>query len=322
MNQIINELKSTVEYANEKREALKLEISQIFTQIRNKINEREDKLFLRVDEIFSELYSDESIIKRSEKLPYKVKQSLDKGKILENDWNNFSLIFLINDCINIEKNIKEIKILNRINYNDGYNFKFNQYNEELINTINNFDSVEYKNKFSFEKYDSYFGNPFEISGEFNNIITKKKNINNFYNDNKNNYMGIICEGELEKNKIHKWKIKILKTKEKKIMVGISFTNFPSGNSNCEENGWLLNCNNLRLYSNSKNSVISNLSEIDDEILIIFNSYFGTLKFIINNEDKGDSFFNIPLDKPLTPIVFLFDEKDSVMINKYIDNNII
>ena len=174
LNQIINELKSTVEYANEKREALKLEISQIFTQIRNKINEREDKLFLRVDEIFSELYSDESIIKRSEKLPYKVKQSLDKGKILENDWNNFSLIFLINDCINIEKNIKEIKILNRINYNDGYNFKFNQYNEELINTINNFGSVEYKNKFSFEKYDSYFGNPFEISGEFNNIITKKK----------------------------------------------------------------------------------------------------------------------------------------------------
>ena len=220
------------------------------------------------------------------------------------------------------KNIKEIKISNRIIFNDGYNFKFNQYNEELINTINNFDSVEYKNKFSFEKYDSYFGNPFEISGEFNNIITKKKNINNFYNDNKNNYMGIICEGELEKNKIHKWKIKILKTKEKKIMVGISFTNFPSGNSNCEENGWLLNCNNLRLYSNSKNSVISNLSEIDDEILIIFNSYFGTLKFIINNEDKGDSFFNIPLDKPLTPIVFLFDEKDSVMINKYIDNNII
>ena len=54
-------------------------------------------------------------------------------------------------------------------------------------------------------------------------------------------------------------------------------------------------------------------------LSAFNYYIGTLKFIINDEDKGDSFINIPLDKPLTPIVFLSDENDLVMFNKYIDN---
>ena len=40
---------------------------------------------------------------------------------------------------------------------------------------------------------------------------------------------------------------------------------------------------------------------------------GTLKFIINNEDKGESYTNIPLDKPLTPAVLLKDTNDSVSI---------
>ena len=39
----------------------------------------------------------------------------------------------------------------------------------------------------------------------------------------------------------------------------------------------------------------------------------TLKFIINNEDKGDSYTNIPIDKPLFPAVCLFHVNDSVEI---------
>ena len=40
---------------------------------------------------------------------------------------------------------------------------------------------------------------------------------------------------------------------------------------------------------------------------------GTIKFIINKEDKGESYINIPLDKPLSPIVFLYHMNDSVQI---------
>ena len=40
---------------------------------------------------------------------------------------------------------------------------------------------------------------------------------------------------------------------------------------------------------------------------------GTLKFIINNKDEGDSYTNIPLDKPLFPAVFLYNINDSVEI---------
>ena len=39
----------------------------------------------------------------------------------------------------------------------------------------------------------------------------------------------------------------------------------------------------------------------------------TLKFIINNEDKGDSYSNIPIDKPLFPAVFLYYTNNSVEI---------
>ena len=42
----------------------------------------------------------------------------------------------------------------------------------------------------------------------------------------------------------------------------------------------------------------------------------TLKFIIDNEDKGDSYNNIPIDKPLFPAILLMNEDDSVEINDF------
>ena len=48
-------------------------------------------------------------------LPNKIKVSLEKGKKIENDWDEDNkLNSLINDCINIENNIKDIKIINDI----------------------------------------------------------------------------------------------------------------------------------------------------------------------------------------------------------------
>ena len=41
----------------------------------------------------------------------------------------------------------------------------------------------------------------------------------------------------------------------------------------------------------------------------------TLKFIIDNEDKGESYSDIPIDKPIFPAVLLYDEDDSVEIVK-------
>jgi len=265
--------------------------------------------------MFKKLYSDDNIIKKSEKLPNKVKTSLEKGKIIQNEWKNYSLNSLINDCINIENNIRNIKILNKINFNDNYNFKFiqNQYNN-LIKSIKIYGIIEKKNTFIFKKYEQTSNwDIFKISGENYNILTKIKNYG------KNNYIGKICEGELEINKIYKWKIKILKSSKKRIIVGISLTNFPDDSDDYCQYGWHFNCYDSKLYSKFDKGKQTNLSEVKDEIIIVFDSKNGTLKFIINNEDKGNSYTNIPLEEPLTPIVFLYDENDSVMINKYKDD---
>jgi len=41
-----------------------------------------------------------------------------------------------------------------------------------------------------------------------------------------------------------------------------------------------------------------------------------LKFIIDNEDKGESYSDIPIDKPIFPAVLLYNKDDSVEIVNY------
>ena len=56
----------------------------------------------------------EDIIKQSEKLPNKIKTSLEKGKLIDKQWNdnNNELNSLIHYCLNIEENIQNINIIN------------------------------------------------------------------------------------------------------------------------------------------------------------------------------------------------------------------
>ena len=134
-----------------------------------------------------------------------------------------------------------------------------------------------------------------------------------------NWMGTICENELDKSvEEHKWKIKILKTGHKYIMVGVANIDFDINSSNYNTCGWYLYCYDSTLYSgppfnySKKNT---NLSKVKDEIVIILNMKKRTLKFIINGEDKGDSYTNIPIDKPLFPAVCLYHKDDSVEITE-------
>ena len=81
-------------------------------------------------------------------------------------------------------------------------------------------------------------------------------------------------------------------------------------------GWYLYCGNSALYSGPPfkyDFKKTNLAEVKDEIVVVMNMKKRTLKFIINNEDKGDSFTDIPIDKPISPSIFLIDINDSVEI---------
>ena len=118
LEQSIIELKTIFEKTEKNKEDIKLKIQKIFTKIRNNLNEREDQLLLEVDNKFNEIYFNEDLIKKSEKLPNKVKISLEEGNLIETGWeeNNNNLNYFINNCINIENNLSDInKVKENIN---------------------------------------------------------------------------------------------------------------------------------------------------------------------------------------------------------------
>ena len=313
-----NELKLLFEKVNENKEELKLKIQKIFTKIRNSLNEREDILLQEIDTRFNNLFFNEDIIKETEKLPNKIKISLEKGKEIEKEWNDDKLNALINDCINIENNIKNINIINEIikkcDRNKNITIKFYPQNEEgmkeILDSIRIFGKIHY-NQFTFRecpKNISGSNREYSVTGEKGNILTKI---------GRESWIGILCKFELEKSKEHKWKIKILKNYYNRIRIGIVPFDFDikSDDYSC---GWCFYIFDSCLYSGpplNYSGKETNLSKVKDEIIIIMDMNKRTLKFIINNEDKGESYADIPLDKPLVPVVFLYDKDDSVMITE-------
>ena len=127
IHSIINELKKLFDKINENKENIKKQIQKIFTRIKNELNDREDYLLDNIDEIYNNIYFDENKIRYNEKFPDKIKLSLDKGKKIDEIWNDDkNLISLINDCLDIENNIKEI-----ININETLKKNKNSANIEI-----------------------------------------------------------------------------------------------------------------------------------------------------------------------------------------------
>lgn len=109
IEKFINEFKQFYDKVNYRKDELKKNIQNAFTKIRNELNKREDKLCEEIDIKFGELFIKEDIIKNSEKLPNKIKTSLMKGKIKDDDWDDGKkLNIFINDSIEIENSTKEI----------------------------------------------------------------------------------------------------------------------------------------------------------------------------------------------------------------------
>ena len=101
----MDNLKNISEKIINKKEDIKLDIQKIFTKIRTELNEREDQLLEEVDELFDKNFIKEENLKEVEKLPNKIKSSLEKCKKI--NLENEKLNSLINDCLNIEKDINE-----------------------------------------------------------------------------------------------------------------------------------------------------------------------------------------------------------------------
>ena len=147
LGESLEKMKNIFENIEKDRNNIKLEIQNIFTKLRNVLNNREDGLLLLVDSIFYNNYFSEDMIKNGEKLPKQIKISIDNGKLIDKDWDNNNLNYYINNCINIENNIKNINIINeKINKFDKnkiklfFSPKINEI-EKFINQINSFGKI-------------------------------------------------------------------------------------------------------------------------------------------------------------------------------------
>ena len=318
-NDTLNELKDIFKKIEKDEEELKLEVQKIFTKIRNTINEREDELLLDISNLYNEKKNlNEDIINKQEKLPKTIKLSLEKGNSINKEWNDDNLNLYINDCIIIENNIKIINELNeKINEcknNEKKKIKFKPKKGSLnifLEKILTFGNIYYDfYKFTDCPFNIKEERKYKVTGKNKNILTKT--------GTEGYWMGTICENELDKSiEEHKWKIKILNSQNKYIMVGIAPIDFDINKSTYNVCGWYYYCCDSTLYSGPPHNYSNRNSGLNivknDEIIIIMNMNKRTLKFIINNEDKGDSYNNIPIDKALFPAVLLNTKNDSVEI---------
>ena len=257
----INKLKIIFEKINENKEDLKQKIQKIFTKIRNGLNEREDELLLKVDKEFENFYFNEDIIKESQKIPNKIKISLEKSKIIEKSWDDVNkLNLLINDCIYIENNLKNInniiESLNKTNKSNNFKFEFypkkDNIIDELIQTIKNFGNISFCNNLELfsdslilNKNELYFNNLIGWINPKNKITTKLLYRKSKDGDSYDTFHKL-CDNQGAT-------LILIKTNEKYIIGGFTPLNWDNELSDWKDDNdtFLFNLTNNKIYNKSK-----------------------------------------------------------------------
>ena len=302
-------MKNLIENINKNKDELKFNIQNQFTKIRNALNEREDELLLNIDKLFDNIYFKKDFIKDCEKFPKKLKISLEKGKKMMDDWNNKNLPLLINNCINIENNIKDINLLkNNLTKSIDIDskIKFNMYNDELLfKTIKNYGEIIKENQdFIFKR-----GNNYEVSNN-GKIATK------------NGEIGFKCtiigNIEIPKNKKSCWKFKINSEIHNSFIIGIG----PENKNNINDffkNCWSFDIYNMKLilhsgsYSEYTNNKFKIGAKKGDIIRIEVNRINHSLSFSINDKNCGIVYSEIPPNDELYPVIMPYEAKSSIEI---------
>ena len=175
----IKELKMLFEKIGKSKKELQIKIQKIFTKIRNILNQREDELLLEVDNLYYDYFFKDDLMDKSENLPKKVKLALEKGKSIENEWNDENkLNSIINDCINIENEIKSINSINegieKLKINEKKKLIFIPENsglEQFILNIKQFGEIS-------EFLDSLILTKKEDKNKFNKLISSRIKLDN------------------------------------------------------------------------------------------------------------------------------------------------
>ena len=246
--------------------------------------------------------------KKNRKLNYNNKNKLDYFSIVinkRNEGKNF-LIRIMNHLRNFIKITKYIILLNFFNnifVNNKISFiEYNSYNITLKIKGTGTKKI-FSSETSFFKRE-YYPNEVHINGYKQNGVTY-----NYYLNETDNVIGLIWYDLISSCNC------MFDGCSNIISIDLSNFNTTSDfdiNSSNYKTGWYLwSCHTPpTLYSGppfNYSNLKTNLSEVKDEIVIEMNMKKRTLKFIINNKDQGESYTNIPMDKPLFPAVCLYNK---------------
>jgi len=315
---MLKEIKRIYDKNKPKKDEIKENIKNIFNNFRYLLDKREKELLNELDNSFEKIFFNEEFFKNHKKIPNKIEYNLKKAKAViekwEEDEKSGNLNNIINDCVNIEKNLEKfLKIKEKIDLlGKNTSIQFNERNNdiELISEkIKNFGEIScYDYKYIFKQCPSDINikRRFIISGQKKNIIEKK--------DPYFTWTGTTCLYELKKPFEYKWKIRIKRTETKQIMVGVVPSDFNIENIDFSDftlniKGWFFYCYDNRLYSgppHNYNNKATSITNLIDEIIVVMNMNNMTLKFMINNKYKEIQYYDIPDDKPLFPAVCLFN----------------
>jgi prefoldin subunit 5 len=196
----IKKLSAVYKKLNDNKEDLKSKIQKTITNIRNKINEREDELFSTLDSIFSDICPSEKIMKDFEKMPKKIEELLQKKNDIEKKLDDsFILNSYINDCINIENDLKDINekiaLINKYAHNSEIKICFFPEEKDMdiiFNNIKSFGKIyqeekEVKNFFISEESKEIKN----LNNKIDELKKKMDNITRQLNNEKNNNHSLI-----------------------------------------------------------------------------------------------------------------------------------
>ena len=178
----------TPEEVEENKGKIKEEIKSIFENIRTEINNRENILTSETNKYFDDNYFNEGIIKKIDQ----IKSLLENVESIDDDWeDDDKLNEIIDNCINIENNVKDIntikaKMEKYIKNGNKFNVQINYNIDNFINKIKKFGYI----------FDSTILKEQNNIKKFNELIDGDKitnNLNLLYRSSRDefNYLNII-----------------------------------------------------------------------------------------------------------------------------------
>lgn len=162
---------------------------------------------------------------------------------------------------------------------------------------------------------------YAVSGPLGRVATKV--------GGDSNYCTIIGNIALPLGKTTTWKVQIVNFRENKfgrcIYLGVAqhSINQNDGSVNVYKGGWHLRCHDFSLYSAPPHKYLDKkygprrkggeYLKKGEAITISFDAVRGNLSFGIKEENFGNAYEGIPLDKPLVPSSLLFHKDDSIKL---------